>query len=100
MVKTTRVSTPPGRAAATELLPVRAASGDEVDLVRYGERGLAAFEVKMARDVRPDDLRGRFSQDYPSARAHLAHLGTRCWHDRGIEVLPVADCLASLDRWI
>mgnify|MGYP001608413182 CR=1 FL=1 len=34
----------------------RTASGDEVDFVLYGERGLRAFEVKMAHNVRPDDL--------------------------------------------
>ena len=35
----------------------RTSSGDEVDFVLYGDRGLRAFEVKMASSVRPDDLR-------------------------------------------
>ena len=80
----------------------RTASGDEVDCVLYGERGLHAFEVKMAHNVRPDDLRSllRFRADFPQAKTHLLYLGQRRWHDRGIEVLPFAECVATLDRWL
>ena len=80
----------------------RTAGGDEVDFVLYGERGLRAFEVKMAQTVRPEDLVSllRFREDYPSAKLHLLHLGTRRWHDRGVEVLPFTDCVANLDEWI
>jgi len=42
----------------------------------------------------------RFREDYPSAKLHLLHLGTRRWHDRGVEVLPFTDCVAKLDDWI
>ena len=80
----------------------RTAAGDEVDFVLYGERGLRAFEVKMAPNVRPDDLRGllRFRADFPQAKAHLLYLGNRRWHDRGVEVLPFTDCVAQLDQWL
>ena len=80
----------------------RTATGDEVDFVLYGERGLRAFEVKMAQNIRPDDLRGllRFRAEFPQAKAHLLYLGNRRWHDRGVEVLPFADCLARLDQWL
>ncbi len=80
----------------------RTATGDEVDFVLYGERGLRAFEVKMAQNVRPDDLRGllRFRADFPQAKAHLLYLGNRRWHDRGVEVLPFADCVTRLDHWL
>jgi predicted AAA+ superfamily ATPase len=80
----------------------RTASGDEVDFVLYGERGLRAFEVKMAHNVRPDDLRSllRFRADFPQAKAHLLYLGERRWHDRGIEVLPLLDCVRKLDQWL
>jgi predicted AAA+ superfamily ATPase len=78
----------------------RTAAGDEVDFVLYGERGLRAFEVKMAQRIRPDDLRSllRFRADFPEARAYLLHSGTRAWHDRGVEVIPFGDCVASLDQ--
>jgi predicted AAA+ superfamily ATPase len=80
----------------------RTATGDEVDFVLYGQRGLRAFEVKMAHNVRPDDLRSLlcFRADYPEARAHLLYLGDRRWHDRGIEVMPFLDCVTGLDEWL
>ena len=80
----------------------RTATGDEVDFVLYGERGLRAFEVKMAQNVRSEDLRGllRFHADFPQAKAHLLYLGNRRWHDRGVEVLPFADCVTQLDHWL
>jgi len=55
----------------TILVPavLRAAGGDEVDFVLYGERGLRAFEVEMTQTVRSEDLGPllRFREDYPSA---------------------------------
>ncbi len=80
----------------------RTATGDEVDFVLYGERGLRAFEVKMAHNVRPDDLRSllRFRADFPRAKAHLLYLGQRRLHDRGIEVLPFLECVTKLDEWL
>jgi uncharacterized protein len=80
----------------------RTAAGDEVDFVLYGERGLRAFEVKMAQNVRPDDLRGllRFRADFPQAKAYLLYLGNRRWHDSGVEVLPFVECVAQLDHWL
>jgi len=80
----------------------RTTTGDEVDFVLYGERVLRAFVVKMAHNVRPDDLRSllRFCADFPQARAHLLYLGQRRWHDRGVEVLPFVDCVAKLDQWL
>ena len=80
----------------------RTATGDEVDFVLYGERGLRAFEIKMSETVRTDDLRSllRFRQDFPEAQVHLLYLGQRRWHDRGIEVLPFLDCVSKLDEWL
>ena len=80
----------------------RTASGEEVDFVLYGERGLRAFEVKMRQNIRPDDLRGllSFRTDFPQAKAYLLYLGNRRWHDRGVEVLPFADCVTQLDHWL
>jgi predicted AAA+ superfamily ATPase len=80
----------------------RTAAGDEVDFVLYGERGLLAFEVKMAQRVRSVDLRAlqRFREDYPPARACLLYLGSRRWHDRGVDVVPFLEGVAALDRWL
>lgn len=80
----------------------RTPTGDEVDFVLHGERGLSAFEVKMTSTVRPEDLRSllRFGSDYPSAKLRLLHLGDRRWHERGVEIVPFAECVANLDQWI
>ena len=80
----------------------RTATGEEVDFVLYGERGLRAFEITMARNVRPDDLRAlrHFRADFPQATACVLYLGNRRWHDRGIEVLPFTECVTQLDRWL
>jgi predicted AAA+ superfamily ATPase len=80
----------------------RTVAGEEVDFVLYGERGLRAFEVKMAQTVRAEDLGPlrRFLSDYPQARAHLLYLGNRRWHERGVEILPFVDCVARLDEWL
>jgi predicted AAA+ superfamily ATPase len=80
----------------------RTATGDEVDFVFYGERGLRVFEIKMAQTVRGEDLRAlrKFQDDFPEAKAGLLYLGRRRWHDRGIEVLPFADCIDELDQWL
>jgi predicted AAA+ superfamily ATPase len=80
----------------------RTAAGNEVDFVLYGERGLRAFEIKMAHQVRLDDLDGllRFREDFKEAKTYLLYLGSRRRHDRGIEILPFIDCVTNLDRWL
>ncbi|MBI4024940.1 MAG: DUF4143 domain-containing protein [Verrucomicrobia bacterium] len=80
----------------------RTAAGDEVDFVLHGERGLFAFEVKMAQNVRPDNLRAleRFRADFPQAKAHLLYLGNRRWHERGIEIVPFIECVTLLDKFL
>jgi predicted AAA+ superfamily ATPase len=80
----------------------RTASGEEVDFVLYGERGLRAFEVKMSQTIRMEDLGPllRFRSDYSQAKVHLLYLGNRRWHERGVEVLPFVDCVTRLDEWL
>lgn len=76
----------------------RTATGDEVDFVLYGERGLRAFELKMSQTVRPDDWRAllKFRQDFPEAKVHLVYLGTRRWQESGIDILPASECFPNL----
>ncbi len=77
----------------------RTATGDEVDFVLYGERGLVAIEVKRSARVRQEHLRGLqlFRADYPEAKAYLAYGGTRRYHESGVEILPAQDLLTGLD---
>ena len=78
----------------------RTAKGEEVDFVLYGERGLVAFEVKRSSRVRSEDFRALrlFQKDYPPARLYLLHLGTRRWHEGGVEVVPFAEAITTLDK--
>ena len=78
----------------------RTAVGEEVDFVLYGERGMLAFEVKSSARLRTEDYRGlqRLREDYPSARCYLLYPGTRRWHERGIDVLPLNEALPGLAK--
>ena len=80
----------------------RTSTGDEVDFVLYGERGLLAIEVKMTDRIREADLRGllRFGEDYPMARRQLIYLGKRRWHEKGIDIIPATDYLPHLDQFL
>ncbi len=77
----------------------RTSSGDEVDFVLYGKRGLVAIEVK--RTARPSgaDFSGlrKFRQDFPEAKLMLIHTGTRSWQENGIDVLPIERALRELE---
>lgn len=80
----------------------RTPQGREVDFVLYGPRGLRAFEVKASERVRSEDFLGlrEFLADYPMAKACLVHLGDRRWHERGIEVVPMAEVIADIEKWL
>ena len=78
----------------------RTATGNEVDFVLYGERGLLAFEIKRQGRVRDDDLRPLrdFGVEYPVAKRFLLHAGKERRHDAGIEIAPMAHALRHLDE--
>jgi predicted AAA+ superfamily ATPase len=80
----------------------RTASGNEVDFILYGDRGLLAFEIKMTQRVRSEDLQAlqRFRADFPQAKTYFLYLGNRRQHNRGVDVLPFLDCISHLDHWL
>jgi predicted AAA+ superfamily ATPase len=73
-------------------------SGLEVDFVLYGERGIHAIEVKHAKTVRSDDLRGlqAFLDDYPMAKGTVIYMGDRVEHEGRIELIPAQIALPTL----
>jgi len=81
-----------------ELFYWRTRSGVEVDFVLYGEAGFWAVEVKNARDVRREDLRGlkAFRQDYPESEALLLYRGRDHLRMDDVLCLPVEDFLRGL----
>jgi len=74
----------------------------EVDFVLYGERGLLAFEVKRSSQFREADLKSLklFSEDYPMCRAFLVYLGEQHYKFGNIEVVPMAELLRNLTRYL
>ena len=76
----------------------RTKSGNEVDFVVYGEKGLWAFEVKNAATVRERDLRGlrAFLEDYPEAEARLLYRGDERLLMHGIRCEPCEGYLAGV----
>jgi uncharacterized protein len=76
----------------------RTASGAEVDVVLYGERGLHAFEVTRSHIFRETDLAGLrlFCEDYPSAKGCLLYGGTQRYRFGSIEVVPLEEGLVTL----
>jgi predicted AAA+ superfamily ATPase len=76
----------------------RTATGQEVDLVLYGPRGLLALEVKRRGRVSDADAAGltAFRADYPGARLILACGADRRSHLGPVEVWPVVDLLRDL----
>lgn len=55
----------------------RTSTGQEVDFVLYGPRGLHAFEIKRSSAITNKDLRGlkAFKEDYPEGKLHLIYTG-------------------------
>lgn len=76
----------------------RTGSGDEVDFVLYGERGIVAIEVKHAARVRSADLKGlrAFCADYPGTRAFCLCMADKPEQVDGIQILPLAQALRDL----
>jgi predicted AAA+ superfamily ATPase len=70
----------------------------EVDFVVYGESGLYAVEVKHARQIRPEDLRGLrgFGDDYPQSQRYLLYRGRERLVRDGVLCLPAEDFLLEL----
>ena len=76
----------------------RTASGMEVDIVLYGEKGILAFEIKRSAKIRKDYLKGlkAFLADYPMAKAYLIYGGAKRMREGKIEIIPFKDCLINL----
>lgn len=67
---------------------------------RRGAQAPACQPQSWASSERGDDLAGlrQFRADYPVAKAFLLHAGSERRHDDGVEIVPLGQALASLDR--
>ncbi|PIQ42854.1 MAG: ATPase [Gammaproteobacteria bacterium CG11_big_fil_rev_8_21_14_0_20_46_22] len=80
----------------------RAHTGQEVDIVLYGENGFKAFEIKHRDRFDNNDLKGlkAFHADYPEAECFLVYQGTQEKVIDNIRALPVEMALRSLEKLI
>ncbi|MDQ2993829.1 MAG: ATP-binding protein [Pseudomonadota bacterium] len=81
-----------------EIFYWRTQSGQEVDFVLYGERGLFAFEIKRTQKIRSADTKSleMFQLDYPMAKCFLLYGGTRYYTHINSSVMPFADGVKRL----
>lgn len=73
-------------------------TGNEVDFIAYGPKGLYAFEIKRASRFSSKSLRGlkKFKEDYPEAKLFIIHLGKRKEYHGDIVALPLTQALKEL----
>ena len=73
---------------------------DEVDFVLYGEKGFFAFEIKRSTKIQRSDLSGlkAFKEDYPEAKCYVVYGGHEQEYKGDITLLPLLDCLRSLQN--
>jgi len=76
----------------------RTATGQEVDFVLYGEKGIIAIEVKRAATIRNQDFKGlkAFAKDYPQAAMYLFYGGDKKLFINNIQLIPIAEAMISL----
>lgn len=80
----------------------RTATGLEVDFVVYASDAFAAIEVKRKRTIAAHDLNGMraFASEYPEAMKIILYGGDHQEEIDGIQLIPLAGALATLERII
>ena len=76
----------------------RTKSGLEVDFIVYGARIFWALEVKNAKNIRSQDLKGlaAFREDYPEAELFFIYRGKERLKMKGILCIPCEEFLKNL----
>ena len=76
----------------------RTQSGNEVDFVLYGPKGLCAFEIKRSQKITSNSLKGlkSFLQDYPQGKAYIVYLGKNNEYHDNITAVPFEEALKIL----
>lgn len=81
-----------------EIFYWRTQSGQEVDFVLYGERGLFAFEIKRTQKLRSADTKSleMFQADYPMAKCFMLYGGTKTYTHLDTRVMPFSEAIKAL----
>jgi predicted AAA+ superfamily ATPase len=85
-----------------EIFYWRTATGQEVDFVLYGPKGLLAFEIKRSRSLSPHDFKGleAFTEDYPEVKPYILYGGSKKEYRGTICALPYEAALHELPQII
>lgn len=80
----------------------RTSTGVEVDFVLYGERGIVGVEVKLSERFNESMIKGlkNFGRDYPEAKLYLLYLGKEKLYMDNVTVIPVAEFLIEMQKWV
>jgi predicted AAA+ superfamily ATPase len=81
-----------------EIFYWRTHSGQEVDFILYGERGIFAFEIKRKQKLSTSDTKALelFQSDYPMAKCFLLYGGTRPYAQIDTTVMPFSEAIKAL----
>lgn len=76
----------------------RAGTGQEVDFVLYGQRGVVGIEVKRSSRIGRSDLSGLtlFKSDYPEATCYCFYGGSRKEVMDGITLMPLPTAMQTI----
>ncbi len=76
----------------------RTHSGQEVDFILYGERGIFAFEIKRTSKLRSNDSKSieLFKEDYPMAKCFILYGGTRTYSHINTAIIPFSEAIKNL----
>ena len=74
----------------------------EIDFVLYGEKGIAALEVKRTKNVQPKMLGAlnAFLEDYPMAKAYLLYGGDKKLQIGKVSIIPITEFFEDAMRFI
>lgn len=85
-----------------ELAFWKTSTGNEVDFVLHGPKGLLGIEMKRTARILPRHLKGLkiFMKDYPEAKGIVLYGGTRHLWEKNIQIIPVTDFLENMEKYI
>ena len=80
----------------------RTATGVEVDIICYGDKGFYAIEVKRSHNITGKQLSGlkTFKKDYPEVMPYLVYGGKDQLEIDGINLIPVTVFLKNMQQYL
>ena len=73
-------------------------TGEEVDFILYGQKGIIAMEIKRKARINNKDLKGLklFTKNYPGVRPYLLYGGDKIFYEDNITIIPIKKFLDNI----